>query len=195
MNDTSTQIVRCPSCGAKNRVTEVKTGMVAKCGKCHSPLKADRGTGEAAGSFTLRCDQCGTRNRVPLNRINVEAKCGKCGSTLRTDELFSGEPFLVTDSNFEEKVLKSPLPVLVFAWAPWCPTCRSVMPTIDDFAKESKARVKVGKLNVDTNPMLSSKYDILSVPQLFIFDNGRLKENLPGALQKHEIMMKMAHYL
>jgi thioredoxin-like negative regulator of GroEL len=69
------------------------------------------------------------------------------------------------------------------------------MPVIDDFAGDSKGRVKVGKLNVDENPMLSAKFSILSVPQLFVFDHGQLKENLPGAIQKHDIMMKMAHYI
>jgi thioredoxin-like negative regulator of GroEL len=66
---------------------------------------------------------------------------------------------------------------------------------MDEFAKDSKGKSRVGKLNVDANPMLSSKFNILSVPQLFIFDNGQLKENLPGAMQKHDIMMKMAKYI
>jgi thioredoxin 1 len=69
------------------------------------------------------------------------------------------------------------------------------MPVIDDFAKDAKGKIRVGKLNVDSSPTLSSKYNILSVPQLLVFDNGRLTETMPGGLQKHEIMMKMARYL
>jgi len=61
-------------------------------------------------------------------------------------------------------------------------------------AAESKGKLRVGKLNVEANPAVSSKYNILGVPFLFIFDNGQLKENLPGAIPKHEIMIKMAHY-
>ncbi len=68
-------------------------------------------------------------------------------------------------------------------------------PIIDQFAVESKGKVRVGKLNVDANPMLASKFSILSVPFLFIFDNGQMKESMPGGLQKHELMMKMAPYI
>jgi len=70
-----------------------------------------------------------------------------------------------------------------------------VAPIIDQFAVESKGKVRVGKLNVDTSPMLASKYNIMSVPFVFIFDNGQMKESMPGGLQKHDMMMKMAPYL
>ena len=66
---------------------------------------------------------------------------------------------------------------------------------IDEFSKDAKGKIRVGKVNVDSSPTISSKYHILSVPQILIFDNGRLQETMPGALQKHEIMMKMARYL
>jgi thioredoxin len=102
---------------------------------------------------------------------------------------------MVTDANFEAKVLKSPLPVLLFAWAPWCPSCGAAAPIIDQFASESKGRIRVGKVNVDASPQVAGRFSIMSVPFLFIFDNGELKESLPGALQKHELMLKMAQYL
>ena len=68
-------------------------------------------------------------------------------------------------------------------------------PIIDQFGIESKGKVRVGKLNIDTNQNLASKFNILSVPFLFIFDNGNLKESLPGGMQKHDLMMKMAPYI
>ena len=68
-------------------------------------------------------------------------------------------------------------------------------PIIDQFAVDSKGKVRVGKLNVDTSPVLASKYNIMSVPFLFIFDNGQMKESMPGGLQKHDMMMKMAPYI
>jgi thioredoxin-like negative regulator of GroEL len=70
-----------------------------------------------------------------------------------------------------------------------------VAPIIDQFGVESKGKVRVGKLNIDANQNLASKFSILSIPFLFIFDNGELRESMPGALQKHEIMMKMAPYI
>jgi thioredoxin 1 len=70
-----------------------------------------------------------------------------------------------------------------------------VAPIIDQFAVESKGKVRVGKINVDSSPMLASKYNIMSVPFIFIFDNGQMKESMPGGLQKHDMMMKMAPYI
>jgi len=70
-----------------------------------------------------------------------------------------------------------------------------VAPIIDQFGVESKGKVRVGKLNVETSPMLASKFSIMSVPFIFIFDNGQMKESMPGAMQKHELMMKMAPYV
>ncbi len=68
-------------------------------------------------------------------------------------------------------------------------------PIVDQFAVESKGKVRVGKVNVDSSPMLASKYNIMSVPFIFIFDNGQMKESGPGGLQKHDMMIKMAPYL
>jgi len=70
-----------------------------------------------------------------------------------------------------------------------------VAPIIDQFGVESKGKVRVGKLNIDTNQNLASKFNILSVPFLFIFDNGNLKESMPGGMQKQVPMMKMAPYI
>lgn len=188
-------IIRCADCGARNKLPPEKTGRPAKCGKCGSVLKNEAAQTAPAEVFKIRCTQCGTKNRLPVEQIGAGAKCGKCGVPLQTADLFSGEALMITDSNFEMKVTKSPLPVLLFAWAPWCPTCRTFIPIIDSYAAVARGKVRVAKLNVDANPGLSSKFNILSVPFVFIFDNGRLKESLPGAMQQHEIMMKMAHYI
>ncbi|MDF1592536.1 MAG: thioredoxin domain-containing protein [Desulfobacterales bacterium] len=188
-------IIRCADCGASNKLPPEKAGLSAKCGKCGSVLKNDAARAAPADVFLLRCTQCGTKNRLPTEHIKSGAKCGKCKVPLQTADLFNGEALMITDSNFDMKVTKSPLPVLLFAWAPWCPSCRTFIPIIDNYAAVASGRVRVGKLNVDANPGLSSKFNILSVPFVFIFDNGRLKESMPGAMQQHEIMMKMAHYL
>ena len=188
-------IVRCTACGAANRIPAEKTGMAAKCGKCHTLLPADQRQEAPSEAVKMRCSECGAKNKIPAGKVDAGGKCGKCGALLKTEELFEPQPFMITDSNFDVKVLKSPLPVLLFAWAPWCPTCGSVTPIIDEFASDARGKVRVGKINVDTNPMLASKYNIMSVPFLFIFDNGQMKESMPGGLQKHEIMMKMSPYI
>ena len=68
-------------------------------------------------------------------------------------------------------------------------------PIIDQFGVESKGKVRVGKLNVEACPMTAAKFNILSVPFIFVFDNGQMKESGPGGLQKHDLMMKMAPYI
>ena len=195
MNQTNFHIVRCPGCGAANRIPLEKIAAAAKCGKCHSVLPAEWKETAPGEAIKMRCTECGTRNKIPAGKLDAGAKCGKCGALLKTEELFEPQPVMVTDSNFDAKVLKSPLPVLLFAWAPWCPSCGSVTPIIDEFAANARGKVRVGKMNVDANPMLASKYNIMSVPFLFIFDNGQMKESMPGGLQKHDLMMKMSNYI
>jgi thioredoxin-like negative regulator of GroEL len=70
-----------------------------------------------------------------------------------------------------------------------------VAPIIDQFGVETKGKVRVGKLNVEASPALAAKYNIMSVPFIFIFDNGQMKESGPGGLQKHDLRMKMAPYV
>jgi thioredoxin 2 len=193
MEDGSTRIISCAQCGAKNRVPLDKLGATAKCGKCGTPLPVEETPAQEV--FKLRCMECGARNRIRADRVESHPVCGKCRKPLATDELFLPQPLIITDGEFEAKVLKSPLPTLMFAWAPWCPTCKAFIPVIDDFAKDSLGKVRVGKVNVDQNPGLSSRFNILSVPQILVFDRGELAETLPGSLQKHEIMIKMAPYL
>lgn len=195
MNQTNFNIVRCSDCGAANRIPIEKIGAVARCGKCHAYLPTEPKKTASGQVFKMRCTACGTKNKIPSEKIKAGAKCGKCGALLETGELFEPQPVMITDGNFDGKVLKSPLPVLVFAWAPWCPTCGSVAPIIDEFAADAKGKVRVGKINIDANPMLASKFNILSVPFLFIFDNGQMKESMPGGLQKHELMLKMSQYI
>jgi thioredoxin 2 len=193
MEAEDTRIVICAECGAKNRIPLDKINLEPKCGKCHAPLKEQ--PKKDAGSITLRCTECWAKNKAPLDRLDDNANCGKCGTHLKTQGVMGKNTFVVTDANFEENILKSPLPALMFAWAPWCPTCRTYLPIVESFAGDSEGKVRVAKINVDTSPNIASRFSIMSVPQIFIFDRGELKEELPGALQKHEIMMKMTHYL
>lgn len=194
MNPPNPDIVVCPQCGAGNRVPAARRGSgAARCGRCRAPLFVQ--PGGAGHIYTLRCSQCGVKNRVPADRLDASAACGKCRAALDTSALFAPQPMEVTERGFEREVLKSPLPVLVFAWAPWCSTCTAVQPVVEQFAAETKGRVRVGKLNVDAHPGLADRFSIMSVPFLFIFDRGELKERLPGTLQKHELMLKMAAYV
>lgn len=89
--------------------------------------------------------------------------------------------FTATTSNFENEVLKSTKPVLVDFWASWCGPCRMVAPVIDEIASKYAGKIKVAKLNVDENPEIAEKYQILSIPTVYLFKNGQKVDGLVGA--------------
>ncbi len=184
------RILRCSSCGAQNRVPAEKSAAAARCGRCGRPLLP-----ESARAFILRCSRCRAKNRIPAEKAGMSAKCGRCGAEIPTAEAFHGEALPVTDASFESTVLASPLPVLMFCWAPWCPSCSSVAPVIDELARIWKGRVRVCKLNVDSSPRLSSRFDLRSVPSLLVFDAGKLLDTWVGGLPRHQIMQNMTPYL
>ena len=195
MNQAAAQIIRCRECGTKNKIPDSKSGLTAKCGKCHTNLDPMADGDGSTQHYMIRCLECKARNRIPAAKLNAGPKCGKCGAVIATDELFRPQPMMISEANFDEMVLKSPLPVLVFCWAPWCPSCGSVTPIIEEFARDAKGKIRVGKLNIDANQMLSSTYNIMSVPFLLIFDNGRMVDSLPGGMDKHQLMIRMAQFL
>lgn len=90
----------------------------------------------------------------------------------------------VNDNDFENEVLKEPLPVLVDFWAPWCGPCKAVAPVVEDLAKEFDGRLKVVKLNTDENPKTAQAYTIRGIPSLYLFKSGQVVEQIVGAVPK-----------
>lgn len=97
----------------------------------------------------------------------------------------------ITDSNFDQEVLKSDLPVLVDFWAPWCGPCKIIGPVVEELAKEYEGKVKIGKLNVDQNPDTATKYAVMSIPSLLIFKKGSPFKTMVGAQGKENIKKEL----
>ena len=96
----------------------------------------------------------------------------------------------LTDANFEAEVLKSEMPFLVDFWAEWCGPCKIVSPVVTALGKELKDHLRVGKMNVDENPKTTQTYQIMSIPSLKIFKNGKIIGEIIGAAPKTVIEQK-----
>ena len=92
----------------------------------------------------------------------------------------------ITKSNFNDEVINSEKPVLLDFWASWCGPCRMVAPIVDEIADE-RSDVKVGKVNVDDEPELASKFGVMSIPTLVVMENGKIKNQVVGARPKNQI--------
>ena len=100
-----------------------------------------------------------------------------------------------TDTNFDQEVLKSEIPVLVDFWAPWCGPCRMVSPLVDELAEELTGKLKVVKVNTDENQEVAIKYGIRSIPTLGIFKDGNMVDGVIGAVPKQTIKDKLLPHL
>jgi len=94
----------------------------------------------------------------------------------------------ITKENFNSEVLKSDVPVLIDFWAPWCGPCRALSPLIDEIAEEANGKFKVGKVNVDEQPELASKFSVMSIPTLVVMKNGELVNKTVGSRPKEQLL-------
>lgn len=93
----------------------------------------------------------------------------------------------ITKENFEQEVLQSTKPVLLDFWASWCGPCRMLSPIVDEVAEE-RGDIKVGKVNVDEQPELAGQFDVMSIPTLLVFENGKLVNRAVGARPKSGVL-------
>ena len=102
-------------------------------------------------------------------------------------------PLVIKDADFDETIKKYNI-LVVDCWAPWCGPCMMMTPIINDLAKEMQGKIVFGKLNVDENPSISMKYQIMSIPTMLIFKNGNLIDKVIGAMPKDQLKQKLGSY-
>jgi thioredoxin 2 len=142
-----------------------------------------------ADTQLIRCPACAATNRVPREKIDQgrEPLCGRCKTPLPV----STRPVTVTDATFSAEVERSPLPVLLDLWAPWCGPCRLMAPMLDELAAEMAGRVRVAKLNVDENPATAARFDVRGIPTLLVLRAGQELERFVGVQPKSAIVRRL----
>lgn len=100
-----------------------------------------------------------------------------------------------TDASFKKEVLESELPVLVDFWAPWCGPCKMVAPVVEELAKEYAGKMKIGKVDVDSNSKTATQFGIMSIPTIIFFKHGKVMGQLAGAASKLDLKRKIEENL
>lgn len=101
----------------------------------------------------------------------------------------------VTDSSFEQEVLKAQGPVLVDFWAEWCGPCKMVAPILEDIADEHAESIRIAKVNVDDNPGLAREFNVMSIPTMIVFKDGEESLRIVGAKGKPQLLDDLSAYL
>jgi thioredoxin 2 len=132
---------------------------------------------DAEGILSV-CPQCGQKNRTPFMHVDQRGRCGKCKAPLPA---LSSPIEIDTREHFEALIGNCSVPVLVDFWAPWCGPCRTVAPEMEKVAVAGAGHLVVVKVNTENLPLLSSRFEIRSIPTMMVFLHGREMGRTEGA--------------
>jgi thioredoxin 2 len=131
------------------------------------------------------CNNCGTKNRIPADKQHLGPKCGKCKTTISLST--AAVPVELDDSTFTGFISRAAKPVMIDFFSPTCGPCRMLAPVIDTMARKFYGRVIIAKLDTSRNQMTAAQYRIKGVPTLLFFKNGKLVDQVTGALPEQDL--------
>jgi thioredoxin 2 len=134
-------------------------------------------------SLHLVCSNCQAVNRVPVTRLSQHPNCGKCHQPI-----FNGKPLELTSATFQNHITKNDIPVLVDFWAHWCGPCKMMAPAFAQAAAMLEPKVRLGKVDTESEPALGSQYGIRSIPTLALFKHGKELARQSGAMSAQDIV-------
>ena len=146
-------------------------------------------------NLIVPCRNCGAKNRIPTNRLKDKPICGRCRSPLSPSAAYPPHAVDVTDKTFRDEVLNFPGSAVAFFWASWCTYCQTLMPVITELSKKYAGKIKFARIQTDHNQATSNQYDVLSLPTLILFKNGRQVNRLTGSLPRDQLEYQLAPLL
>jgi len=135
------------------------------------------------------CPHCFSVNNVPKKESYKKANCGKCKQSL-----LDTHPIELDDTNFDEVVVNSDLPVIVDFWAPWCGPCQMMAPNFEKSATKFPLKALYVKVNTENAPNLSARFGIRSIPTLIVFKNAQEVHRVSGALDEASLSQMVAQF-
>jgi thioredoxin 2 len=143
-------------------------------------------------SIVVACGNCGTKNRIPADKQHLGPKCGKCKTVLSLAS--AAVPVELDDSGFMEFINQASKPVMVDFFSPTCGPCRMLAPTVDTVARKFYGRIIIAKLDTSRNQITAAQYRIKGVPTLLFFQQGKLVDQVTGALPEQELVRLLEKY-